>query len=134
MHHLGRHLLLLNYAYNLCISSDIAEIHLAHTQAVQLLIPRSSFNSLSLVFPFSFADWYVPNERWEQGLLQEETIGNDFINVDSPQPAADDVLLCTAMVPVSPFGSLNWVKVPCDYPMFISGLICEKPAKSKCNS
>ncbi|KAK2157989.1 hypothetical protein LSH36_179g02007 [Paralvinella palmiformis] len=75
-----------------------------------------------------FADWYIPPKVWEQPTLLYDAIGTDFLELKNPQPVADVGSLCTAMLVKSPFASLSWTKVPCDFPIFRSGLICEKPA------
>ena len=78
--------------------------------------------------PHRFADWYIPPKVWEQPTLLYDAIGTDFLELKNPQPVADVGSLCTAMLVKSPFASLSWTKVPCDFPIFRSGLICEKPA------
>ena len=80
----------------------------------------------------SYADWYVPRKAWEQPILHEEdTIGTDFLDLKNPQPTADVGSVCSALLVTSPFSSLSWTKVPCDYPVFRSGLICERPASGR---
>ena len=58
-----------------------------------------------------------------------DTVQTGVVNVDLPQPNADVGSLCTAMIFVSPHGSNNWAKIPCDYPMFDAGLICKQKAQ-----
>ena len=55
---------------------------------------------------------------------------SDLLNLKSRQPNADAGSLCTVMIAVNPFGSMNWAKIPCDYPIFRSGLICKYAALS----
>ena len=77
---------------------------------------------------FSYADWYVPPEDWEQPTVHADTLVMDLLRLKSPQPNADAGSLCTVMSLVSPFSSLNWFKIPCDYPIFRAGLICKQRA------
>ena len=60
--------------------------------------------------------------------MVDDTLVKDLLNLKLPQPTADVGSLCTVAVIFSPFAPLNWAKVPCDYPIFRAGLICEKPA------
>jgi len=77
---------------------------------------------------FRYTDWHQPPEEWEQPTLHEDTHIADLVNLDSPQPSADIGSLCTVMIPKTPHGSLNWAKIPCDYPIFRAGTICKTTA------
>ena len=79
----------------------------------------------------SYADWYVPKQPWAPKAITDDSLGFDFIDFNKPQPTADVGSLCTGFFANDAFGSMNWVKIPCDYPLFRSGLICEKPAAGK---
>ena len=60
--------------------------------------------------------------------MNGDTLVTDLLSLKLPQPAADVGSLCTVAVLSSPFASMSWAKIPCDYPMFRAGLICKKPA------
>ena len=77
---------------------------------------------------FSYADWYSPREDWSQSLFAHDTVQTNVVNTENPQPNGDVGSLCTAMALVNPHISNNWVKIPCDYPMFDAGLICKRKA------
>jgi hypothetical protein len=81
--------------------------------------------------PMTYADWYVPKQSWEPSAILEDDVGLNFIDLSKPQPTADVGSLCSGFLANDPFGSLNWVKIPCDYPLFRSGVICEMPAVGK---
>ena len=51
----------------------------------------------------------------------------DLLNIKHRQPSASLADLCTVMMMRSPHGSLNWAKIPCDYPMFRAGVLCKRP-------
>ncbi|KAI0232930.1 hypothetical protein LSAT2_016795 [Lamellibrachia satsuma] len=78
-----------------------------------------------------YADWYEPPPDWSQSALHEDSIIKDLLNLKYRQPSASFANLCTVLVSRSPHGSLNWAKVPCDYPMFQVGLLCKRPAHGK---
>lgn len=60
--------------------------------------------------------------------MNGDSILGEIVNLRAPQPAADVGSLCAIVINVSPFLPLNWAKIPCDYPIFRSGLMCKKPA------
>ena len=74
----------------------------------------------------SYAEWYQPQPEWSQPPLTGDTLVTDLLNLKLPQPAADVGSLCTVAVLSSPFASMSWAKIPCDYPIFRAGLICKK--------
>ena len=57
--------------------------------------------------------------------------GMDFVNLNNPQPDPNAGSLCSAMATYSPFESTNWIKIPCEYPIFRSGVICKKQAEGE---
>ena len=90
------------------------------------------FGRISFHFGFSFTDWYYPKPDWSQNVLPEDAV-EDTINIlalGSPHPTADTSALCTIMMNNNPHGSFNWAKIPCDYPIFRTGLICKKKAEN----
>ena len=72
---------------------------------------------------YRIAQWYQKPPSWGQQPLDIHKI----IQLDSDQPSPDPSTRCVAMMPMSPHGRLNLVKVPCDYPFVDAGLICKKP-------
>jgi hypothetical protein len=76
----------------------------------------------------AFSDWYQPPEEWEQPPVFPDTQVQDILHLTARQPIADSASLCTVLMMKSPFASSSWVRVPCDYPIFRAGVICEKPA------
>ncbi len=84
----------------------------------------------------SYAEWYQPPPDWSQPAVMTDTTAGveDLLNLKSPQPTADVGSLCSVAILTSPFASLNWAKIPCDYPIFRAGLMCKKPAVSATSS
>jgi len=76
-------------------------------------------------------DWYKRGETWSQRLMPVDSVSSDLLQLDHDQPIADVGSLCTVMLPLSPFGSLNWAKIPCEYPIFRAGAICKQHATGK---
>ena len=52
----------------------------------------------------------------------------NLLNFGHPQPSGDVGSLCIIAILNSPFASMNWAKIPCDYPMLRAGLMCKMPA------
>ena len=75
-----------------------------------------------------YAEWYQPPPDWAQSAVHEDTLVEDLLNLKHRQPSGSLADLCTVMMTRSPHGSLNWAKVPCDYPMFRAGVLCKRPA------
>ncbi|KAI0226424.1 hypothetical protein LSAT2_023008 [Lamellibrachia satsuma] len=75
-----------------------------------------------------YAEWYQPPPDWAQSAVHEDTSMADLLNLKHRQPSGSLADLCTVMMTRSPHGSLNWAKVPCDYPMFMAGVLCKRPA------
>ena len=65
---------------------------------------------------------------WGQPIQPDDTPDSDRLQMASAQPVADVGSLCTVIMPMCPFSSLNWGKIPCEYPIFRAGIICERPA------
>ena len=86
-----------------------------------------------MMFP-SYADWYRPPKPWQQPVVHPDTLVGHLLQLRSPQPSADLGSLCVVMMATSPHGSLNWAKVPCDYPIYRASLICKKPAAAGKNA
>lgn len=89
--------------------------------------PDNDLNYIYIYISDSYSDWYQPVEEWDTPVVHLNTIVTDLLNLKNPQPNADVGSLCTVMMTVTPFKSLNWAKIPCDYPIFRSGLICKMP-------
>lgn len=74
----------------------------------------------------SYADWFKPQPAWAQAPITGDSTLPTIINFDVAQPILDSASLCAGALPISPFGSMNYVKIPCDFPLYRAGLICKK--------
>lgn len=82
----------------------------------------------------SYSDWYISetNDGLSQYILSYDDIGStSFLDITHTQPVSNDGSLCVGMFVKSPFLSLNWMKVPCRYPVFRAGVICKMAATPK---
>ena len=76
-----------------------------------------------------YTDWYVPPPQWAQPAVDILTVRTEhLLFLDKLQPNLDAGLKCTVAMANSPFGSLNWAKLPCDFPLHSGAAICKQPA------
>ena len=74
-----------------------------------------------------YSDWYRPKPGWKQTPVFEDSFLPEIVDFDLKQPTADSSTLCSGFLYTSPHESLNWIKIPCDYPLFRAGVICKQP-------
>lgn len=58
--------------------------------------------------------------------MRSDSVLPNIVEFSSNQPSFDSSSLCVGALSVSPFAPLNFVKIPCDYPIFRAGVICKK--------
>ena len=79
---------------------------------------------------FPLIHFNVPRKTFRDNEVLRRTLMIVFhFSFQYPQPNADVGSLCTGLNGISPFDSLNWAKIPCDYPIFRAGVVCESPAR-----
>ena len=87
-----------------------------------------------IVLCCSYGEWYIAEEDngLSQYILPPDDIGSaSVLDVTHTQPVSNEGSLCVGMFVKSPFSSLNWMKIPCRYPVFRAGLICKTKAIRK---
>ena len=75
---------------------------------------------------YRYGDWYKPRPKWFQTSIPRDGLLTEIVDYDMPQPTTDSASLCTGFLPYSSSHSMNWLKIPCDYPLFTAGVICKQ--------
>ena len=101
------------------------------TSYIQWLVITLTYFDMSLIGKdfclLSYADWYKPRPQWTQDPIIADDVLSDIIDFDIPPPTADIASMCTGFLSQSSSESMNWIKIPCDYPLFAAGVICKQP-------